>query len=125
MMDCKAMPTPMVINLKLLSDTSSETVDDTIYRQMIDSLTYLTNTRLDICFAVNTLRQYMVELRRVHLFAAKHVMRYLKGTIDYGLKYASDREISLQGFIDSNWVSSVVDQKSTSRCCFNMGLAMI
>jgi hypothetical protein len=32
MMDCKSIPTPMVTNLKLLSDTPSETVDATIYR---------------------------------------------------------------------------------------------
>jgi hypothetical protein len=125
MMDCKAMPTPMVTNLKLLSDTSSETVDATMYRQMIGSLMYLTNTRPDICFAVNTLSQYMVEPRSVHLIATKHVMRYLKGTIDYGLRYASDREISLQGFTDSDWAGSVADQKSTSGCCFSMGSTMI
>jgi hypothetical protein len=56
-----------VTNLKLLSDTSSETVDATMYRQMIASLMYLTNIRSNICFAVNTLSQYMVEPRRVHL----------------------------------------------------------
>jgi hypothetical protein len=98
------LPTPMVTNMKLLSDTSSETVDATMYRQMIGSLMYLTNTRPDICFAVNTLSQYMVEPRGVHLIATKHVMRYLKGTIDYGLRYVSDREISLQGYTDSDWV---------------------
>jgi hypothetical protein len=125
MMDCKAMPTPMVTNLKLLSDTSSETMDATIYRQMIGSLMYLTNTRPDIRFAVNTLSQYMVKPRGVHLFRAKHVMRYLKGTIDYGLTYVSDHEISLQGFTDSDWACSVTDWKSTSRCCFSLGSAMI
>ena len=55
MMDCKEMDTPMASNLKLLRDASSEKVDATMYRQMIGSLMYLTNTRLDICFAVNTL----------------------------------------------------------------------
>ena len=55
MMDGKAMATPMVSNLKLLSDASSESVDAAIYRQMIGSLMYLTNTRPDICFAVNNL----------------------------------------------------------------------
>jgi hypothetical protein len=119
-MDCKAMPTPMATNPKLLSDTSSETVDATMYRQMIGSLMYLTNTRTNICFAVNTLSHYMVEPRGVHLIAVKHVMRYLKGTIDYGLKYVSNREISLQGFTDSDWAGSVVDRKSTSGCCFNL-----
>ena len=52
MMDCKAIATPMASNLKLLCDASSELVDATIYRQMIGSLMYLTNTRPDICFAV-------------------------------------------------------------------------
>ena len=44
---------------------------------------YLTNTRPDICFAVNTLSQYLVQPRHVHLIAAKHLMKYLKGSIDY------------------------------------------
>ena len=55
MMDCKAMTTPMASNLKLLSDASSEMVDATMHCQMIGSLMYLMNMRLDIFFAVNTL----------------------------------------------------------------------
>jgi hypothetical protein len=55
MLECKSMNTPMETKLKLLVDTSSELVDATLYRQIIGSLMYLTNTRPDICFAVNTL----------------------------------------------------------------------
>ena len=55
MMDCKAMTTPMASNLKPLSVASLEMVDATMYRHRIGSLMYLTNTRPDICFAVNTL----------------------------------------------------------------------
>ena len=68
MMDCKAMTTTMESNMKLLSDASSYMVDAMMYRQMIGSLMYLTNTRPDICFAVNT-------LRHVHLIAVKHILR--------------------------------------------------
>ena len=50
MMDCKAMTTPMASKLKLLSDASLESVDATMYHQMIGSLMYLTNTRPNICF---------------------------------------------------------------------------
>jgi hypothetical protein len=125
MMDCKAMLMPMVTNLKLLSDTSSETVYVTLYRQMIGSLMYLTNTRPDICFAVNILSQYMVEPRHVHLVATKHVMKYLKGTIDYGLSYVSDGETSLHGYVDSDWAGSVVDRKSTSECFFSLGSTIV
>ena len=77
------MATPMESILKLLANDSSELVDVTQYIQIIGSLMYLTNTRPDICFVVNTLSQYLVQPRRVHLIAAKHVIRYLKGTIDF------------------------------------------
>ena len=81
MMDCKAMTTPMASNLKLLSVSSLELVDATMYCQMI----YLTNTRPDVCFVVNILSQFLTDPRHVHMIAAKHILRYLKGTVDYGL----------------------------------------
>ena len=55
MLDCKFMAISMDNNLKLLSDETSELVDMNHYRRIIGSLMYLTNTRLDICFTVNTL----------------------------------------------------------------------
>ena len=61
MLDCKSMATPMDTNLKLLSDETSKLVDMTPYRQIIGSLMYLTNTRPDIFFVVNTLSQCYTE----------------------------------------------------------------
>ena len=86
MLDCKSMATPMDINLKLLLNESSKLLDLTQYRQIIGLLMYLTNTRPYICFVVNTLSQYLVKPRWVHLIAAKHVMRYLKGTILWSIQ---------------------------------------
>ena len=57
---------------------------------MIGSLMYL---RPDICFVVNT-------LRHVHLIVAKHVVRYLKGIVDYGLKFKQNQKINLMGYVD-------------------------
>jgi hypothetical protein len=57
--------------------------------------------------------------------AAKHVMRYLKGTMDCGLSYDGDHDFTLSGYIDSEWAGSVADRKNTSRCCFSLGSAMI
>jgi hypothetical protein len=125
MMDCKSMATPMMMNLNLLSDSSSYLVDPTMYKQLIGSLMYLVNTRSDICFAVNTLSQYMVEPRHVHWIVAKHVLRYLHGTIGYGLRYVSDGDVKLQGYTESDWAGSAVDRKSTSGCCFSLGSGMI
>jgi hypothetical protein len=124
MLECKVMTTLMETNLKLLVDTSSELVDATLYKQIIGSLMYLTNTKPDICFVVNTLSQYLVEPKPVHLVAAKNVMRYLKDTLDYGLYYTGDHDFRLYGYTDSDWAGSASDKKSTSGCCFSLGSAM-
>jgi hypothetical protein len=69
-----------------------------MYRELIGSLMYLVNTRPDICFAVNTLTQHMVEPRLVHWMAAKLMLRYLRGTVGYGLRYVSSGDVKLQGY---------------------------
>jgi hypothetical protein len=74
---------------------------------------------------VNTLSQFLVEPRHVHLVVAKHVMRYLKGTLDYGLGYDGDQNFTLSGYTDLDWAGSVSHRKSTSGCCFSLGSAMI
>jgi hypothetical protein len=125
MMDCKCVATPMVTNMKLLSDSSSDLVDPPMYKQLIGSLMFLVNTKPDICFALNTLSQDMVEPRHVHWIATKHVLRYLHGTIAYGLRYVLDGEVKLQGYTDFDWAGSVVDRESTSGCCFYLGSGLI
>ncbi|XP_059067840.1 secreted RxLR effector protein 161-like [Cryptomeria japonica] len=120
------MSSPMEKNLHKLKEAAidSQLADPTLYRQMIGSLMYLVNTRLNICYAMNAFSQFMCEPKEIHLVAMKHIMRYLQGTLNYGLKYGKV-DLDLHGFIDSDWVGSMTDQKSTSGCCFSLGLAMI
>ena len=80
---------------------------------MIGSLMYLKNTRLNICFVVNTLCQFLTDPIHVHLVAAKHVFRYLKCTVDYGFKYDANQKINLEAYVDLDWVGSSIDMKST------------
>ena len=96
-------------------------MDPTLYHQLNWSLMYLVNTQPYLCFAVNTLSQFMVEHRSVHWVAAKHVLRYLAGIVDFGLDYRRSDGIGLVGFTDLDWAGSVADRKSTSRCCFSLG----
>jgi hypothetical protein len=96
-------------------------VDATLYRQIIGSLMYLMNTMPDICFVVNTLSQYLVEPRCVHLVAAKHVMRYLNGRLEYGLSYTRDHDFRLFVYTNSDWDGSVSNRKSTLGCCSSLG----
>ena len=97
----------------------------THYREIIGSLMYLKNTRPDIGFVVNTLSQYLVKPRWVHLIVARHVMRYLKGMIDLGIHYGIDHDYRLYGYMDSYWEGSSIDRKSTSGVCYCLGSAMI
>jgi hypothetical protein len=127
MSDCISMSTPIVSNLKKLneSDSGSDLVNPTMYRQLIGSLMYLIQTRPDICFAVNALSQFMSKPRHRHWVAAKHVVRYLRGSIAFGLKYSSSGEVLLHGYVDLDWVGSSMDRKSTSGYYFSLGSAMI
>ena len=115
MQDCKAIATPM----------ASKLVDSMMCHYMIGSLMYLMITRPDICFVVNILSQFVTDPRHVHLVATKYIMRYLKGTIDYGLKYNANQKISLEVYVDSDWAGSSIDRKRTSGCCFSMGSGVI
>ena len=82
------------IKSKALSDASSESVDAMMYHQMIGSLMYLTNTRPDIFFVVNRLSQFLMDPIHLHLIAANHILRYLKGIVDYGLKYEANKKLT-------------------------------
>ena len=73
---------------------------------------------------MNTLSQYLVQPRWVHLVTVKHVMRYLKGTIDFGLYYDGSHEYILYGYIDADWAGSISDRKNTLGRCFCLGSAM-
>eukprot|EP00253_Pinus_taeda_P023759 PITA_23759 len=125
MEDCRPMSTPMITNCKKLHASDFELVDPTLYRQLIGSLMYLANTRPDICFAVNTMSQFMCEPRKVHWVAAKHILRYLQGTVDYGLDYRQGDGVRLVGYTDSDWAGCASNRKSTSGCCFGLGSAVV
>ncbi|EYE90608.1 uncharacterized protein EURHEDRAFT_510308 [Aspergillus ruber CBS 135680] len=84
--------------------------------RLIGRLMFLvTATRPDIAFAINQLSQYLAEPGQVHLGAAKHVLRYVKGTIDYGLVYGAKGRCQ-QGLIaysDSAYANSKENRSTT------------
>jgi hypothetical protein len=89
------MNTPMTTDIRKVKDPDSDLVDPSLYRQLIGSLMYLVNTRPNIYFSVNTLSQFQVEPRHENWIAAKHVLRYIRGTINYGLRYTASSDIQL------------------------------
>jgi hypothetical protein len=67
----------------------------------------------------------MVDMRQVHWIEVKHVLMYLRGTMEYGLRYLGGDGVELQGYSNSDWIGSLIDRKSTSGCYFILGLTMI
>jgi hypothetical protein len=66
-----------------------------------------------------------VEPRHEHWIVAKKILRYIHGTLNYGLRYDSRSDIQLHGFSDSDWAGSENDINSTSGICFSLGSVMI
>eukprot|EP00253_Pinus_taeda_P033946 PITA_33946 len=81
---CNPMQTPLEGNWSKEDATSREVVETVVYRQLVGSLMYLVNTRLDLCYAVNQLSQAMVQPTKMLWKATNHVLRYLRGTSQYG-----------------------------------------
>ena len=115
----------LVSNWRKIDASGSDGFDSTLYRQLIESLMYLVNTRQDISFAVNSLSQFMVDPRRVHQTIMKHILHYIRGTMEYGLVYERRGSVQLVGFTDVDWAGFVEDQKSTSGCYFSIGSRVV
>jgi len=94
------------------------------YRQLVGGLDVLGELLSRHMFAVNTLSQFMVGPHHIHWIVAKNLLRYLGGTITYGLSYTVG-DVRLHGYSDVDWDGNVVDCKSTSGCCFSLGSASI
>lgn len=78
-------------NLKNIWDCGYDLIDPSMYHKFIGSLNYLVNTRPDIFYVVNRLIQFLVKPWHVHWVVSTHILRYLHGTIEYGLRYDSNR----------------------------------
>ncbi|CAB4298917.1 unnamed protein product [Prunus armeniaca] len=119
--DCKIVATPLAMNEKLSKNDGSEAADEGEYRQIVGSLLYLTATRPDIMFAASLLARFMHNPTKKHMGTAKRVLRYIQGTIDFGIVFEKGKETTLIGYCDSDWAGSEDDMRSTSGYVFTMG----
>ncbi|KAG8479014.1 hypothetical protein CXB51_028903 [Gossypium anomalum] len=121
MLNCKATSTPVAVGEKLTSQSNSKEVCETTYRSLVGCLLYLTATRPDIMFAVSLLSRFMHCCNEDHFRAAKRVLRYIKGTLSYGMQFCKAKRLRLVGYTDSDWAGSKDDMKSTSGYVFTLG----
>jgi len=82
---CNEAAVPVLPGLKLTEEKEAEVVDGTLYKQIVGSLRFLCNSRPDLSFGVGLISRFMHDPRTPHMAAAKHILRYLKGTTDWGI----------------------------------------
>ncbi|CAJ2638092.1 unnamed protein product [Trifolium pratense] len=90
----------------------------------VDDLVY-TASRPDLMFAASLLSRFMSKPSHLHLGAAKRVLRYVMGTMEYGIRFEKNSKFEAKGYCDSDWAGSVDDMKSTSGYVFNLGSGVI
>ena len=87
MEECKPIATPMNQKEKFSNEDGADKVDEKLYKSLIGCLMYLTATRPNITYAVSLLSRYMHCASEIHFKAAKRILRYINGTIGYGVKF--------------------------------------
>ena len=124
MVGAKPSSTPTASGSKLSRFDGAPLPNGTEYRQIVGALQYCTLTRPDIAFSVNQLCQFMHSPTSDHRIATKRVLRYLKGTIDYGLSFPKS-SLKLHAFCDFDWAGNPDDQRSTTGFGIFLGPCLI
>jgi hypothetical protein len=117
--------TPCITGLKLSKNGEGRLIDSTKFRSLVGNLMYLTATRPDIMYAVSLVSRFMEKPHSNHWEAAKRILRYIKGTVDYGIFYEANVPVKLIGYTDSDLAGSIDDCKSTSGYVFSLGSGVI
>lgn len=115
MSECKPMATPLSTSKKLSrhEETPLRSNDTMKYRSVVGALQYLTLTRPDIVYSVNKVCQFLQLPTTIHWAAVKQILRYIKSSINLGLKIQKSRSTLVSGFSDADWTGDIDDRRST------------
>jgi hypothetical protein len=118
MSNCNPVSTPVECVLERITDGSAR--PDKYYMQIVGSLSYLAqHTRPDCLFAVQNLSRHLQATGATHMAAAKRLLRYLKGTVDLGIKFsATDDPPELLGYSDADYASDKGTRRSVTGTLF-------
>jgi hypothetical protein len=114
MVDYKPVSMPVDTQAKVSAESEPSVADLTHFRSLTGALEYLTFTRRDIAYAVQQICLHMHDQRKPHLTAMKHTLRYLRGTLDYGLLLRHSASSELTVYTDADWAGCPDTRQSTS-----------
>lgn len=127
MRDANPVATPVNSSTRLIkAEEGEKDAEQSLYQSAVGSLLYLsTGTRPDITFAVCSVAKFCSKPTKCHWTAVKRILRYLKGTPDFGLLYSCCDQQDCSGYSDSDWAGDLNDRKSMSGYIFMLGGAGI
>lgn len=114
MLESNEVFSPIIPGFKANKDKDGTPMDETYFKQLVGSLMYLPAKRPDMMFVTNLVSRYMAKPTNLYLQIAKRALRYLKGTISYGIFYKKNGNGELLAYTDSDYAGDVEDRKSTS-----------
>ncbi|XP_075092288.1 secreted RxLR effector protein 161-like [Nicotiana tabacum] len=109
----KTIDTLIATATRLDIDKPGFPMNETMYRDIIGSLLYLTTSRTDIVFSVGLYTRFQSRPKKSHLKVAKRILRYLKGTHDLVFYHLLEENFDVIGYVDADYTGYLVDRKST------------
>ena len=117
MMDCRPVHTPAAAGTTL--DVNEVGAVEYPYSQAVGSLMYLAMaTRPDLAQAVGMTSRFASNPSAEHVKAVKHILRYLRGTVDLGIRFGGSRDTSLTGYVDADFAGCSASRRSTTGIIF-------
>ncbi|XP_019238389.1 PREDICTED: uncharacterized protein LOC109218475 [Nicotiana attenuata] len=123
--DATPVVCPLPQSLKLKAKEGVPLPKPEVYRSLVGKLNFLTHTRPDICFAVQHLSQFMQSPCVPHLEASLHLLKYLKGTAEFGIFLNNAPDFSVAAFCDSDWAACPDTRRSVSGFCVLLGGSIV
>lgn len=121
MKDWKAISTPMAIKGRSVVLDNDPFPDPTHYQSIVWALQYLNFTRPDLSFSVNLVCQYMHAPTMAHYQVGKRILRYVSGTLHYGIHILACSTLDLYAFSDADWARCPYTRRSTTGFCTFLG----
>lgn len=113
--DCKSQPTPLAAGTSLVKSQVRQS--NKTFHSIIGKLLYLVvGTRPDLAYAISHLSRFLAYCDQSHMNALKHIIQYLKGTMDCGILFTSSSRAEgssphVHGYTDSDY-GAEKDRKS-------------
>ncbi|KAK1670651.1 hypothetical protein QYE76_058810 [Lolium multiflorum] len=125
MLNCKSAATPVDTKSKLSATDGSLATDASSYRSIVGALQYLTLTRPELQYAVQQVCLHMHAPRDPHWAAVKRILRYIRGTMDFGLSLHASTATDIVAYSDADWAGCPDTRRSTSGYCVYFGPSLI